>query len=261
MSIKRTDRMREVLALLRDRGEVASQSLCTGLGVSPATLRRDLSELEDQGLLLRTHGGARALDPSGSEIPVRLRDHRMVAIKRRIAQHAAALIPPGPQAVALTGGVTTAEVARSLKGRSQMTIVTNSLTIAADCAVDAHMKVIATGGLVRANTLEAVGPMSEHAFQVVTVGTAVLGADGMSAEVGATTFDEAEARTAIAMAANAQRVVVAVDGSKIGKVTLAKMVAINQIHHLVTDSSANSDQLERIAASGVRVHVVDVSHA
>ena len=177
MSIKRTDRMREVLALLRDRGEVASQSLCTELGVSPATLRRDLSELEDQGLLLRTHGGARALDPSGSEIPVRLRDHRMVAIKRRIAQHAAALIPPGPQAVALTGGVTTAEVARSLKGRSQMTIVTNSLTIAADCAVDAHMKVIATGGLVRANTLEAVGPMSEHAFQVVTVGTAVLGAD------------------------------------------------------------------------------------
>jgi DeoR family transcriptional regulator, aga operon transcriptional repressor len=119
--------------------------------------------------------------------------------------------------------------------------------------------VIATGGLVRANTLEAVGPMSEHAFQVVTVGTAVLGADGMSAEVGATTFDEAEARTAIAMAANAQRVVVAVDGSKIGKVTLAKMVSLNQIHHLVTDSSADPGQLERIAASGVRVHVVEVA--
>jgi DeoR family transcriptional regulator, aga operon transcriptional repressor len=259
MSIKRTDRMRQVLSLLRDRGEVTSQLLCDELGVSAATLRRDLTELEEQGLLVRTHGGARALDPSGSEIPVRLRDHRMVAIKRRIAQHAAALVPPGAQAVALTGGVTTAEVARSLKGRPQMTIVTNSLTIAADCAVDAHMKVIATGGLVRANTLEAVGPMSEHAFQVVTVGTAVLGADGMSAEVGATTFDEAEARTAIAMATNAQRVVVAVDGSKIGKVTLAKMVSLNQIHHLVTDSSADPDQLEKIASSGVRVHVVEVT--
>ncbi len=77
------------------------------LRVSAATLRRDLSELEEQGLLVRTHGGARALDPSGSEIPVRLRDHRMIAIKRRIAQHAAALVPAGPQAVALTGGVTT----------------------------------------------------------------------------------------------------------------------------------------------------------
>src|ERR1041384_6268266 len=253
--------MREVLALLRGHGEVDAQKMRAELGVSAATLRRDLAELEDQGLLVRTHGGARALDPSGSDIPVRLRDHRMIAIKRRIAPHAAALVPAGPQAVALTGGVTTGEVARALKGRPNMTIVTNSLTIAADCAVDAHLKVIATGGLVRANCLEAVGPMSEHAFHVITVGPAILGADGMSAEIGGTTFDEAEARTAIAMATNAQRVVVAVDGSKIGKGTLAKMVATNQIHHLVTDSSANSDQLERIAASGVRVHVVDVSHA
>ncbi len=258
MSIKRTDRMREVLSLLRDRGEVASEVLRAELRVSAATLRRDLSELEEQGLLVRTHGGAKALDPSGSEIPVRLRDHRMVAIKRRIAQHAAALIPAGAHAVALTGGVTTGEVARSLRGRPQMTIVTNSLTIATDCAVDAHMKVIMTGGLVRANSLEAVGPMSEHAFQVITVGTAVLGADGMSAEVGATTFDEAEARTAIAMAANAQRVVVAVDGSKIGKVTFAKMVPLNQIHHLVTDSSADPRQLDQITAAGVQVHIVEV---
>uniref|UniRef100_UPI0024BA12C7 DeoR/GlpR family DNA-binding transcription regulator n=1 Tax=Mycolicibacterium poriferae TaxID=39694 RepID=UPI0024BA12C7 len=130
MSIKRTDRMREVLSLLRDRGEVSSTVLCAELRVSVATLRRDLAELEEQGLLVRTHGGARALDPSGSEIPVRLRDHRMVAIKRRIAQHAAALVPPGPQAVALTGGVTTGEVARALKGRPNIPIVTNSLTIA-----------------------------------------------------------------------------------------------------------------------------------
>ena len=261
MSIKRNDRMREVLALLRDRGEVASTVICAELSVSLATLRRDLSELEEQGLLVRTHGGAKALDPSGSEIPVRLRDHRMFAIKRRIAQHAAALVPPGPQAVALTGGVTTGEVARSLKGRPNMTIVTNSLTIAADCAVDAHLKVIMTGGLVRANSLEAVGPMSEHAFQVITVGTAILGADGMSAEVGATTYDEAEARTAIAMAANAQRVVVAVDGSKIGKVTLAKMATLDRLDHLVTDSTADAKQLARIAELGVRVHVVDVGDA
>jgi DeoR family transcriptional regulator of aga operon len=100
--------------------------------------------------------------------------------------------------------------------------------------------------------------MSEHAFQVITVDTAVLGADGMSAEVGATTFDEAEARTAIAMAANAQRVVVAVDGSKIGKVTLAKMVSLNEIDHLVTDTTADPRQLEHIAAAGVHVHMVDV---
>ncbi len=259
MSTNRTDRMRTMLSTLRDQGEVTSQQLCEQLGVSPATLRRDLSELEGQGLLQRTHGGARALDPSGSDIPVRLRDHRTIAAKRRIAQRAAALIPAGPQSVALTGGITTQEVARSLKGRPNMTIVTNSLTIAADCVVDTHMKVFMTGGLVRANSLEAVGPMSEYAFQVITVGTAVLGADGMSADVGATTYDEAEARTAIAMAANAQRVIVAVDGSKIGKVTLARMTALDRLDHLVTDSTADPSQLERIAEQGVHVHVVEVT--
>ena len=82
--------------------------------------------------------------------------------------------------------------------------------------------------------------------------------DGMTAEIGATTYDEAEARTAIAMASNAQRVVVAVDGSKSGKVTLAKMVSPSQMHHLVTDSTADRDQLDRIAAAGVRVHVVEI---
>ena len=109
------------------------------------------------------------------------------------------------------------------------------------------MKVITTGGLLRANSMGAVGPISEHAFEVINVGTAVLGADGMSVEVGATTFDEAEARTASAMAANAQRVVMPVDGWKIGKVPLAKMVPLSQIDHLVTDSTADPGQVELIA--------------
>jgi len=79
----------------------------------------------------------------------------------------------------------------------------------------------------------------------------------MSAEVGAT-FDEADARTAIAMATDAQRVVVAVDGSNIGEVMLAKMLPLSEIHHLVTDSTADPHQLEQISAAGVHVHVVEV---
>ncbi|WP_242639967.1 DeoR/GlpR family DNA-binding transcription regulator [Mycolicibacterium sp. S2-37] len=251
--------MREVLAMLRARGEMSSAELCAVLGVSAVTLRRDLSELADQGLVVRTHGGARPVGSGDGEIPVRLRDHRLVAIKRRIAQHAAALVPYGPHAVGLTGGVTTFEVARALRGRPQMTIVTNSLSIAGECAMDAHMRVIMTGGLIRTNSMEAVGPLSEYAFQAITVGTAILGADGMSAESGATTYDDSEARTSIVMADNAQRVIVAVDGSKIGKVTFANMVGLNRIDDLVTDSGADPAQLERIAAAGVEVHVVDVA--
>lgn len=109
------------------------------------------------------------------------------------------------------------------------------------------MKVIATGGLVRANTLEAVGPMSEHAFQVITVGTAVLGADGMFHAESKPPPTTRPRRAAIAVAANAstrrrrrRRLQ--------DQVTLAKMVPLSEIHHLVTDSTANPQQLERIAA-------------
>lgn len=259
MSIRRTDRMRTVLSLLRTRGELTSSQLCDEVGVSKVTLRRDLTDLAEQGLVVRTHGGARAVDAGDTEIPVRLRDHRLVAIKRRIAQHAAALVPYGPHAVGLTGGVTTAETARALKGRPNLTIVTNSLTIAAECALDAHMKVVMTGGLIRANSMEAVGPLSEHAFHAITVGTAILGADGMSARSGATTYDESEARTSIVMADNAQRVIVAVDGSKIGKVTFAKMVGLDRIDDLVTDSGADRAELDQISAAAVEVHVVDLA--
>jgi DeoR family transcriptional regulator of aga operon len=80
----------------------------------------------------------------------------------------------------------------------------------------------------------------------------------MSAEVGATTFDKAELRTSMAMAANAQRVIVPVGGSKFEKVNLAKMVPLSQIDHLVTDSTADSGPLELIAAAGVQAHVVEV---
>lgn len=256
MSVKRTDRMRHVLSILRESGQVSATDLGAALGVSPATLRRDLADLAEQGLLARTHGGARALDATDSEIPVRLRDHRLVAIKRRIAAHAAALVPSGPQAVALNGGVTTGQVARCLRGRPHLTIVTNSLTTAADCAVDANLRVFITGGYVRPNSMEAVGPLCEHAFGSITVGTAILGVDGMSVSSGATTYDETEGRAAKAMAVNAARVIVAVDGSKVGKVTFARIVGLDQIDDLVTDASADPVQLERISAAGVQVHLV-----
>src|SRR6478672_12032284 len=83
MSVRRNDRMREVLSLLRGRGEVDSQALRAELRVSAATLRRDLSELEEQGLLVRTHGGARALDPSGGSLSTPLRWYPRVRRRSR----------------------------------------------------------------------------------------------------------------------------------------------------------------------------------
>lgn len=260
VSAKRSGRMRSILSALHEQNIVSLASLAKDLGVSAATLRRDLADLDEQGFLVRTHGGARASD-SHREIPVRLRDTQYREAKQRIARRAVEMIPSGPYAVAISGGTTTAEVARALGNRTELTIVTNSLTTALECAARPQLKVIITGGVVRLSSFEAVGSLSENTFKAINVGTAILGADGITGTGGVTTHDDTEARTNNAMVANARRVIVVADGSKVGRVTFAKMADLSQISDLVTDSNADPVELERIVDAGVQVHVVDLTGA
>jgi DeoR family transcriptional regulator of aga operon len=257
VSSKRAERMRLVLALLHERSSISIAELEEQLGVSAATLRRDVADLDEQGLVLRTHGGVRERD-SLREIPVRLRSTRLRHIKQLIARRAVELLPAGPHALALSGGTTTAEVARELRYREGLTIITNSLTIASECAARPRQKVIMTGGVVRQSSYEAVGMLAEGTLQAINVGTAILGADGVTAAGGVTTHDETEARTNHAMVANAQRVIVVADGAKVGQVKLAKMADAGEIDDLVTDSGADPAARDLLVAAGVAVHVVEL---
>ncbi len=252
---KRSTRMISILDLLADQGTVALADLSGILAISPATARRDLATLADQRLIIRTHGGARLID-SRSELPVSLRDTRFQEAKRAIAEAVAQMIPRQRYAVALSGGSTAASVARALSGHNELTIVTNSLTIAQLVTTYPNLKVIMTGGILRAESLELVGVLAEKTFNAINLGTAILGTDGITAAGGVTTHDETEARTNHAMATHAQRVIVVADGSKIGRLTLAQVVTIEQVDMLVTDATAEPAALEELRAAGVEVLVV-----
>lgn len=245
-----------ILDLVADRRSISLADLSETLGVSAATARRDLAELADQNLLLRTHGGANAID-RGHELPVTLRDTRAHEAKRAIAREMAARLPSERYAIALSGGTTTAGVARELDGHGNLTVVTNSVAIAQLLAASAGVRVVMTGGFLRPQSLELVGALAESTFSAVNVGTAILGADGISAEAGVTTHDETEARTNHAMVQKAQRTVVVADGSKVGRVALAQMAPIEQIAMLITDPSADVDQLAAIRAAGVEVVIAE----
>lgn len=256
-SLKRSTRMLAILERLSESGSLGLMELAADLRVSPATIRRDLADLEDQRLLLRTHGGAKVFDTE-IELPVRLKDSQFREAKALIARRAAQLIPSGKYVVALSGGTTTTEVARVLSTRLDLTIVTNSLTTATQLASRPALQVIMTGGLVRSHSFELVGVLAENTFKAINVGTAILGVDGITATAGATTHDETEARTNSAMVTHAQRTIVVADGSKVGRVTLAPVASCAQIHDFVTDSTADADVLEELRAAGVRVHVADL---
>ncbi|KAD4060190.1 DeoR family transcriptional regulator [Arthrobacter yangruifuii] len=253
-STKRADRMVRILTLLNERESVSLREFEEELGISAATVRRDLGDLEVQGLLTRTHGGAKAFT-AAAELPVRLRNNQFRDAKMAIARQVARLLPEGPLAIGISGGSTTAEVARILTNRSDLTIVTNSLTTATEIASRQNVRVIMTGGIVRSSSFELVGSLAENTFGAINVGVAILGTDGISAAAGATTHDETEARTNYAMVTHAQCVIVVADGSKIGKLTLAKVADIGEINELVTDESADREEIARIEAAGVKVHI------
>lgn len=257
-SHKRSERMVSVLALLEDRGEMALSELAEMLKVSEATIRRDVALLDTQGLLERTHGGARPTRGS-HELPVQLRDGRNHEAKARIGKAAVEMIPAGRHAIALTGGTTTAELLRCLHDRDDLTIITNSLSIGHRAAEMGQSRVLLAGGVLRSNSLELVGHLAEATLRLVNIGTAFVGVDGISAESGLTTHDEIEARTNHAMIERAQRVIVVVDSSKFGRITLAKMADINEVDVIVTDSRAPKEQLKTLEAAGPKVVVVDLS--
>ena len=255
-SRKRQHRMSQILEHVALRGTVSFSELSELMGASAATIRRDLVELADRGLLARTHGGAQLL-PSRSELPVTFRDVRFPDAKRAIAFAVAELIPHQPFAVAFSGGSTTASIVRALISHDNLTIVTNSLTIAQVATVNSKLKVVMTGGILRPESQELVGVLAENTFKAINIGLAILGTDGISAEGGVTTHDETEARTNNAMVSHAQKTIVAADGSKVGRLTLARVASIQQVSMLITDSSADQEALEAIRQKGVRVLIVD----
>lgn len=126
---RREERLERILAMLGADGAVDVAAIAEELQVSTASIRRDLEVLEQQHLLVRTHGGAVAQSVT-YELPLRYRSSRHLQEKRAIAAAAAARVPEGRCTIGLTGGTTTTQVARQLLDHPDLTVVTNALNIA-----------------------------------------------------------------------------------------------------------------------------------
>ena len=234
--MRQADRLSSVLERLSGNGSVGVGELAGELGVSPATVRRDLRLLEDQHLLTRTHGGAVAQGVL-YELPLRYRSARHGEQKLRIAREAAARVSEGT-AVGLTGGTTTTEVARALVATPRLTVVTNSLSIASELAVRPNLKLVVTGGVARAESYELVGPLAESSLAGLNLDVVLVGVDGISARAGLTTHHEVEAHTNRALIDRASVVIVVTDSSKLGVVAFAQICELGRITEVITDEEA-----------------------
>ena len=248
----RSARMVAILRLLNLHQKLPLAVLAGELKASEATIRRDVAVLASQGLLVRTHGGARNAQGL-HEIPERLRRGINELAKSRIATATAMAIAPCRQTVGLTGGTTTARVLAALADRDDLTIITNSLSIGMDAAGQGQSRVLIVGGVLRSTSRELVGPLAEATLRLVSMSTAIVGADGVSSVGGVTTHDDNEARINHTMMERAERVIVVVDSSKIGHIMLSKMSDLCEVDLLITDSDAPAGEVSRIRETGVDV--------
>jgi len=252
--MRQAERMSAILERLSTFGSLSVTEIGADLGVSPATVRRDLLLLEQQRLLARTHGGAVAQGVH-YELPLRYKGARHQGEKLRIAREAATRVADGT-AVGLTGGTTTTEVARALVDRQRLTIVTNALNIAAEVAIRPNLKLVVTGGVARPESYELVGPVAEASLAGLNLDLAILGVDGISRDAGLTTHHEVEAHTNRAMIDRARGVVVVADASKIGRVAFARICEIERVHELITDTGVDPEVVAAFTEAGVRVTAV-----
>lgn len=260
MSSKTDKRAKEILHLLLQQGKTSVDDLSATLDISATSIRRDLSRLEEQGLVHRTHGGVMlagagqaVYEPFRLDATFQIREDRFAQEKLRIARIAAELVQDG-ETIGLSAGTTTAQIARQLSQRRNLHVVTNAVNIGMELSANSELETTLTGGYLRwAGAFTLVGPVAIETLSTVVLHRVFLGVTGIDAQRGATIIQAEEAAVFRAMARAARQVVVVADSSKISLISPAVICEARGIQMLVTDDGITSSMQTEFAKAGIRV--------
>lgn len=249
-----------ILRTLLREGTVAVEELAERLQVSPSTVRRSLRELEGRGLLRRTHGGAVSAESSLYE-PFRYdasfqeQEGLRSEEKRRIGLAAASLVQDG-ETIAISAGTTATQVARCLRYRSGITVVTNAVNIAMELSNCPGLSVICTGGVLSGGWFSLLGPLAIRSVEEMFYDRAFIGLDGIHDENGVTSRHPDEAALNRAMIRQAKQTVAVADHTKVGRVARAQICPLSSIDLLLTDTGTPSECIDTFAQRGVTLQRV-----
>jgi len=253
-------RSQYILKELLTTGQIAVEELAAELKVSPSTIRRALRELEAQGLLRRTHGGAVPVEPALYE-PFRHvssfgeQEQQCAAEKRHIGLAAAEIIANG-EVVGIGAGTTTTQIARSLRHRKNITVVTNAVNIAMELSHRDDLKVFMSGGFLSPDWFALVGPTAIQSVSEIFVDKIFVGVDGIHPEHGLTTNYPDQAAIHRQMMRQARYRVVVADHRKLGVTGTTFIWPIHEIDLLITDKSATKAALSPFISKGIKVQKV-----
>jgi len=261
VAAKTQDRANQILHLLLQQGSSNVEDLAATINASSASVRRDLIKLEERGLVHRTHGGVElagklTYEPFRFDAAFPLREQRFADEKRRIALAAAEMVAEG-ETIALSPGTTTTQIARGLRHREGIHIVTSAVNIGMELSSQPNAKVTLTGGSIRwPGAFSMVGATAFHSIQKLHFDKVFMGASGIHPEHGLTVIESDEALILGEMVKHSRQVVAVADASKIGIITANNVCATSQIHTIITDDSVDPNLAELFRQQNVRVVTV-----
>ena len=209
------------------------EALVNHFGVTPQTIRRDINELDAEGMLRRYHGGA-GLPSSVENVGYSARKILHHDAKKRIAQAVAAAIPDGAS-LFINIGTTTEEVARALLNHKRLRVITNNINVAVLLAQAEDSEVIIAGGAVRKGDGGIVGAATVDLIQQFRVDFGIIGISGIDSDGTLLDYDYREVRVAQAIMANARRVFLVADHSKFGRPAMVRLGSLADVSTLFTD--------------------------
>lgn len=244
----------QIISYLGAHDRVSVGELSRALAVSEVTIRKDLDVLEAQGLLLRVHGGAMSSGRGRLELHFSSREQEHLEEKRRIAQAAAALVRSG-QRIFLDASTTSLQVARLLKDRDDLTVVTNGLYTALELNFSAGVTTIVVGGTMRHRSSSLVGSLSADLLQRLRVDIGFFGARAVSSDgLMEGDLDEAQLKQRLVQV-SAMTVGIA-DASKWGGSAFSVFALPPEIDRVITDTAAPAPIVEALRAQEIAVDLV-----
>jgi DeoR family transcriptional regulator of aga operon len=253
-TISTVERRRKILEQLYQNRQVSIFQLKKQFHVSEVTLRKDLQYLENRKLLIRSRGGAMLPVKIGDDLSVDKRKVLNLAKKKSIALAGCSLIKNG-DTIILDSGTTLMELAKQLKGKENMTIITNALDIALKISEIENIKIIIPGGIFRKKSFSLVGVNAVQNLQMYRADKYFLSADGITAD-GVFTSNLEEGQIARIIMSNAKENIILVDSSKFGRMGIINFAPLSKIHTLITDKKVPKEFYDMLQKVGIKVIIV-----
>ncbi len=250
-----TERHRIILEILHKQGSVSVTDLAERLNVSEVTIRKDLTSLESQKKLYRTHGRAIPISPYIGDRHINEKEKQAVAEKLAIAKELKNMILEN-DSILLASGTTIFYAARELVDYKNLTVITASVSVSSLLSQNKFIDVVQLGGIVRESSVSVVGSFAENMLNYFNCSKLFMGADGVDLEFGVTTTNLMEANLNRMMMDTAQKTILLVDSSKFGKKGFSKICDVEKIDQIITDDKIPQLYLERLEDLGIEVTIV-----